>query len=61
MSAKAAVRYSGNVAIVDLAGRITLGDGSGLIRNTFGRAAFAMLVMDDNPRPATELRLASRN
>ncbi len=31
---KAAVRYSGNVAIVDLAGRIVLGDGSGLIRNT---------------------------
>jgi anti-sigma B factor antagonist len=34
MSAKADVRQSGDVAIVDLAGRITLGDGSGMIRNT---------------------------
>jgi anti-sigma B factor antagonist len=34
MSVKAAVRQSGNVAIVDLSGRITLGEGSGLLRNT---------------------------
>ncbi len=34
MSAKAAVRHAGNVAIIDLAGRITLGEGSGLLRNT---------------------------
>jgi anti-sigma B factor antagonist len=34
MSVKAAVRHSGNVAIVDLSGRITLGEGSGLLRST---------------------------
>ena len=34
MSVKAAVRHSGNVAIVDLSGRITLGEGSGLLRTT---------------------------
>jgi anti-sigma B factor antagonist len=34
MDAKAAIRFSGNVAIVDLTGRITMGDGCGLIRNT---------------------------
>lgn len=34
MTPKATVRQSGNVAIVDLAGKITLGDGSGLVRNT---------------------------
>lgn len=34
MSLKAAVRRAGDVAIVDLAGRITLGDGSGLLRST---------------------------
>jgi anti-sigma B factor antagonist len=34
MSLKAAVRQSGNVNIVDLSGRITLGEGSGLLRNT---------------------------
>lgn len=34
MSTKATVRHSGNVAIVDLAGRITLGEGSGMVRNT---------------------------
>lgn len=34
MSSKADVRNSGNVAIVDLAGKITLGDGSGLVRST---------------------------
>jgi anti-sigma B factor antagonist len=34
MSIKAAVRQSGNVAIVDLSGRITLGEGSGLLRST---------------------------
>ncbi|PWU02230.1 MAG: anti-sigma factor antagonist [Terriglobia bacterium] len=34
MSFKAAVRHTGDVAIVDLAGRLTLGDGSGTIRNT---------------------------
>jgi anti-sigma B factor antagonist len=34
MSTKAAVRQSGDVAIVDLAGNITLGQGTGMIRNT---------------------------
>jgi anti-sigma B factor antagonist len=34
MSLKAAVRRAGDVAIVDLAGRITLGEGSGLVRKT---------------------------
>ena len=34
MTPKAAVRNSGDVAIVDLSGRITLGDGSGLVRTT---------------------------
>lgn len=34
MSLKAAVRRVGDVSIVDLAGRITLGEGSGLVRNT---------------------------
>src|SRR6266700_2057658 len=34
MSLKATVRKSGDVAIVDLAGRITLGEGSGLVRST---------------------------
>ena len=34
MSLKATVRQAGDVAIVDLAGRITLGEGSGLLRTT---------------------------
>jgi anti-sigma B factor antagonist len=34
MSCKVSVRQTGNVAIVDLAGRITLGEGSGMVRNT---------------------------
>jgi len=34
MSIKAEVRRVGDVAIVDLSGRITLGEGSGLVRNT---------------------------
>jgi len=34
MSAKATVRKTGNVAIVDLAGRIVIGDGSGVVRDT---------------------------
>ncbi len=34
MSCKAAVRHAGNIAIVDLSGRVTLGDGSGLVRET---------------------------
>jgi anti-sigma B factor antagonist len=34
MSAHANVRHSGNVAIVDLSGRITLGEGCGLVRGT---------------------------
>ena len=34
MSVKADVRQSGNVSIVDLSGRITLGEGSGLLRST---------------------------
>jgi anti-sigma B factor antagonist len=32
MSLKASVRRAGDVAVVDLAGRITLGEGSGLLR-----------------------------
>lgn len=31
MSAKADIRHSGKVAIVDLAGKITLGEGSGML------------------------------
>jgi len=34
MSLKANVRNVGDVAIVDLAGRVTLGEGSGLVRST---------------------------
>jgi anti-sigma B factor antagonist len=34
MSVKANVRESGSVSIVDLAGRITLGEGSGTVRST---------------------------
>ncbi len=34
MSVKANVRQSGNVAIIDLTGRIRLGEGTGLLRNT---------------------------
>ena len=34
MSFKVSVRHSGNVAIVDLAGKITLGEGCGMVRGT---------------------------
>src|SRR5436305_836051 len=34
MSLKAAVRPVGDVSIVDLSGRVTLGEGSGLVRST---------------------------
>jgi len=34
MSLKANVRRAGDVAIVDLSGRITLGEGTGLVRTT---------------------------
>jgi anti-sigma B factor antagonist len=34
MSTHASVRHSGDVAIVDLSGRITLGEGCGLVRGT---------------------------
>ena len=34
MSVKAEVREVGSVSIVDLSGRITLGEGSGTVRNT---------------------------
>ena len=34
MNFRAGVRYSGDVAIVDLAGPLTLGDGSGTLRDT---------------------------
>jgi anti-sigma B factor antagonist len=34
MSFKASVRQVGDVAIVDLSGRLTLGEGSGILRNT---------------------------
>jgi anti-sigma B factor antagonist len=33
MSFKASVRHLGNVAVVDLAGRLTLGEGSGTLRD----------------------------
>jgi len=32
MSCKTAVRYVGDVAIIDVSGRITLGEGSGMLR-----------------------------
>jgi anti-sigma B factor antagonist len=32
MSCSAVVRYTGNVAILDLSGRVVLGDGSGILR-----------------------------
>ena len=34
MSFQAKARQAGNVAIVDLAGKLTLGEGSGMVRNT---------------------------
>lgn len=34
MSLKAEVRRVGDVSVIDLAGRITLGEGSGLVRST---------------------------
>jgi len=34
MSLKASVRKAGDIAIVELAGRLTLGEGSGLVRST---------------------------
>src|SRR5713101_2606728 len=34
MPCKASIRQVGDVAIVDLSGRITLGDGSGVVRET---------------------------
>jgi len=34
MALKAAVRSVGDVSVIDLAGRITLGEGSGLVRST---------------------------
>jgi anti-sigma B factor antagonist len=34
MSCKASVRHVGDVVVVDISGRLTLGDGSGMIRNT---------------------------
>jgi anti-sigma B factor antagonist len=34
MTPKAIVRHAGDVAVVDLSGKITLGDGSGLVRGT---------------------------
>jgi anti-sigma B factor antagonist len=34
MSSKVEVRHSGNVAIVDLSGKITLGEGCGMVRST---------------------------
>ena len=39
MSSKADVRQVGNVAIVDLAGKITLGEGCGLVRGTIKELA----------------------
>lgn len=34
MSLKAEVRQAGDVSVVDLSGRVTLGEGSGMVRNT---------------------------
>lgn len=34
MACKVSMRQSGDVAIVDVSGRITLGDGSGILRDT---------------------------
>ncbi len=34
MSVRASVRHLGNVTVVDLSGRFTLGEGTGLVRNT---------------------------
>ena len=34
MSFKVSVRHSGDVAIVDLSGKITLGEGCGMVRST---------------------------
>ncbi len=34
MSLKAEVRRTGDVSVVDLSGRVTLGEGSGLVRST---------------------------
>ena len=34
MSLKAEVRRAGDVSVVDLSGKVTLGDGSGLVRST---------------------------
>ena len=34
MSLKAEVRQAGDVSVVDLSGRVTLGEGSGLVRST---------------------------
>jgi len=34
MSLKAEVRRAGDVSVVDLSGRVTLGEGSGLVRST---------------------------
>ena len=34
MAASVGVRHSGDIAIIDIAGRITLEDGSGLVRST---------------------------
>jgi anti-sigma B factor antagonist len=32
--ARTAIRHSGNVVVVDLGGRVTVGEGAGLLRNT---------------------------
>ncbi len=34
MTTQASVRHAGNVAIVDLSGPVTMGEGSGLVRST---------------------------
>src|SRR5689334_4208924 len=38
MSLKAEVRRVGDVSIIDLSGRVTLGEGSGLVRSTIKQA-----------------------
>jgi anti-sigma B factor antagonist len=54
MSVRADVRHNGNVAIVDLAGKITLGEGSGLLRSTIkdlvtaGNTAILLNLKDVN-------------
>jgi hypothetical protein len=42
MHGKANIRQVGDVAIVDLSGRVTLGDGSGIVRETWSRNPYSL-------------------